>query len=232
MERAEPLLQTAVPDALAQRGEAFRRDLMQLGADRPLAALAFARRLIGWGNDLSRLAAEQARTDGESWDAIAKAFYVSRQAAQQRFRSPVDADPLRFPDRDAYYSAYPTVERGHVGTAVAGSDYAGAGSYHFLSRDGGRWLVTFSRQNSHAQAAHGTGRGNVVASSVGETGTGEVLVLAEDVPMEHAHHELMPARSDALEWVIERCATLRQRVTTSARKDLLADDPADELAPE
>ncbi|MGZ4558985.1 MAG: hypothetical protein ACXVGB_10050, partial [Mycobacteriaceae bacterium] len=89
--------------------------------------------------------------------------------------------------------AYPPSARCSSESAVPGCDYVSPSSYWFTDEIGQAWLITFSRHRADVSLPRGQGHGNIVACNVGMIGppvhwggTGEVLVLAENIAMDAA----------------------------------------------
>lgn len=109
------------------------------------------------------------------------------------------SEPRRFSSARDYARTYPYCEAYSAGaqcssaSAIPGCDYVARGAYWFTDELGQAWLVTFSRHRADVSLPRGEGRGNVVACNVGLMGppvhwggTGEVLVLAENIAMDQA----------------------------------------------
>ena len=63
-------------------------------ANDPILVLRVLVDLRGWGDVMTRLAVAEARRQGRSWDDVAEALRVSRQAAHRRFAGLAERDQL------------------------------------------------------------------------------------------------------------------------------------------
>ena len=107
-----------------------------------------------------------------------------------------------------YYEAHPNVSRGRITAAVGNRDLMSS-DIHWYDDQRGAWLLSFSCADTlHRVLCSGTNAtitGNLVATKVSRDGAGEVLVLAQDVPL----HEVMKSlqgyqyAEPRLKWVVD-----------------------------
>ena len=103
-----------------------------------------------------------------------------------------------------YYDASPRVERGRPDVAAGEIDHFSR-EHHWFDEQGGRWHVSFSTYGGAHFDVSPNVVGEVVATSVGPDGTGEVLVLLADVRLGDVENALV-GRSEVaprLKWLVD-----------------------------
>ncbi|RJL33359.1 hypothetical protein D5H75_11225 [Bailinhaonella thermotolerans] len=86
---ATPLLAAAPPSWLVVKSNVLCELIVNLAAERPLAALKLLSQVESWQRTLLDQAVAAARRNGASWAEVGEAMGISKQAAHERFRSQV-----------------------------------------------------------------------------------------------------------------------------------------------
>ncbi|WP_214324500.1 hypothetical protein [Nonomuraea sediminis] len=87
---AGPLLLAAPPSWLVIKSNLLCEQIVNLTAERPLAALTLLSQVESWQRALLDQAVAKAREGGASWSDVGEAMGISKQAAHERFRSHAD----------------------------------------------------------------------------------------------------------------------------------------------
>ncbi|MET7336610.1 hypothetical protein [Nonomuraea sp. NPDC005650] len=86
---AAPLLAAAPPSWLVIKSNLLCEQIVNLTADRPLAALTLLSQVESWQRTLLDQAVAAAREGGASWADVGEAMGITKQAAHERFRAQV-----------------------------------------------------------------------------------------------------------------------------------------------
>ncbi|MBB5076161.1 hypothetical protein [Nonomuraea endophytica] len=84
-----PLLAAAPPSWLVVKSNLLCEQIVNLAADRPLAALTLLAQVESWQRTLLDQAVAGAKAAGASWADVGEAMGITKQAAHERFRTHV-----------------------------------------------------------------------------------------------------------------------------------------------